>query len=179
MRQEGRSRGRSRERKQSGKVHQGRSQGSPRPVSTTSGHPRHLVVMPFPLSKVGGILSLKISLQLVAQSEPQGCSHRGSQAHSRSISAGFQLQIASSLQHLSRVLSITSVTVLLTQPSAAEWSCVLVCLGRVIIVGRPQVLSFPRWGLLSSGPYWLLWKSSLAGEWLVFSKGHSGQCRQL
>lgn len=75
--------------------------------------------MPFPLSKVGGIPSLKTCLQLVAQTEPQGCSHRESNAHSRSISAGFQLQVASSLQHLPRGLSIASVAVLLTQPSAA------------------------------------------------------------
>lgn len=36
--------------------------------------------------------------------------------------------------------------------------------------------------LLSSEPLLLLgltWQASLVGEWLVLSKGHSGQCRQL
>lgn len=97
--------------------------------------------------------------------------------HGRFLSAGPQLQIASLLQHLPWVFSIASFTVLLAQPSAAEWSCGVVRQGRVVIIGQSQVLSLLRWGLFPFGPYWFLWQSSLVGEWLVFSKGHSGQCR--
>lgn len=67
-------------------------------------------LMPFLLSKAGGIAFLKTRA-------PK--SHRGSEVHGRFISAAPQLQIASLLQHLPWIFSIASFTVLLAQPSAA------------------------------------------------------------
>lgn len=66
MRPEGRGRGPSRGRKQSGKVHQGRSRGSQRHVSTTpSSQALGATVLSFSLSKAGGIPSLKTGLLLL------------------------------------------------------------------------------------------------------------------